>query len=42
MKLFITIFLVIKSSLCWWDSGHIIVAQIAEITLKELSKIKIT
>jgi hypothetical protein len=30
--------LLINFSLCWWDTGHMLVAKVAELTLKETSK----
>ena len=32
-------FAILNISLCWWDTGHMLVAKVAELDLKAKSKI---
>lgn len=36
-KLILLQFVLIGASFCWWDTGHMLVAKIAELTLNKES-----
>lgn len=37
-SILVTLISLLTQSTCWWDTGHMLVAKIAELSLQEESK----